>query len=139
MRLQTEMAPKFKGLFGVTLMLLGISLFALFIYVRFISPSARDTVKSGFLSILLIGFLAMLVTASLINFSGIASRAYPSIARLPSRVFMILTLCCLVFTVVLGYRIDSIRIVLYLLTCLLVSLALNLVVYVRVGKQKQHP
>jgi hypothetical protein len=44
-----------------------------------------------------------------------------------------------VFTVVLGYRIDSIRIVLYLLTCLLVSLALNLVVYVRVGKQKQHP
>jgi NAD/NADP transhydrogenase beta subunit len=138
MKLQPEVVPKIKGLLRATLMLLGIAFIALFIYVRFVSPTARETVGSSVLSILLISVLGVLLAASLILFASVARRTHPSIARLPARVFMLLTFSGLVFTIALRYKIDAARIVLYLLCCLLVSLILNLVVYLRIGKQTQH-
>ena len=140
MKLQPEVVPKIKGLLRATLMLLGIAFIALFIYVRFVSPTARETVGSSVLSILLISVLSVLLAASLILFASMARRAYPSIARVPVKVFMMLTF--LVYILVLSHKIDAARIflylVLYVLSCLLVSLVLNLGIYVTIRKQNEH-
>jgi len=140
MKLQPEVVQKIKGLLRVTPMLLGIAFIALFIYVRFVSPTARETVGSGILVILLTSVLATLVAASLFLFASIARRAYPSIARVPAKVFMMLTF--LVYILILSHKIDAARIflylVLYLLSCLLVSLVLNLGIYFKIRKQDQH-
>jgi hypothetical protein len=142
MKLQPEVVPKIKGLLRATLMLLGIAFIALFIYVRFVSTTARETVGSSVLSILLLSVLGMLLAASLILFASMARRAYPSIAHVPAKVILILTFCCQVFILFFSYKIDAARIVLYLvlyvLSCLLVSLILNLGIYFKIRKQDQH-
>src|SRR5258708_26045014 len=81
MKLQPEVVQKIKGLLRVTPMLLGIAFIALFIYVRFVSPMARETVGSGILVILLTSVLATLVAASLFLFAIIARRGYSSISQ----------------------------------------------------------
>src|SRR5258708_24706370 len=91
MKLPTEVVQKIKGLLSVTPMLLGIAFIALFIYVRFVSPTARETVGSGILVILLTSVLATLVAASFFLFPIIARGAYPSIPPVPAKIFMIVS------------------------------------------------
>jgi hypothetical protein len=138
MRLRTKAVPKVKGLLRATLMLLGIAFFALLVYIRFVNPSARETAGSGFLSILLISGLGMLIAGSLIVFAGMARRVRPSIARAPALVFVMLSFCYLMLMNVFSYKINPARIVFYLVICLLVSLILNLAIYVMLGKQNAH-
>src|SRR5947207_11158632 len=88
MKLQSEVVPKINGLLRAALMLLGIAFIALFIYVRFVSPTARGTVVSGVFVILTMTLVALLLGLNIIYFSIKMKNIHPGLARSLPFVFL---------------------------------------------------
>src|SRR6266850_5807966 len=128
-----EMTNKTARLIRVAIGTTAISLIALWIYVRFIDPTAKDLAISGVLLIVVASVLSVLLGLNLIYFSGSMRSTRPRVARMLPFLFSLITLL-LWFFAALGHQYLRPKIVIsYLLVSLAVFSAVNVVVYLRVA------
>ena len=99
---------------------------ALYVYVKYVSSTARDTLGSGILLILLITILASLIGLCLVHFAAKTRTAYPRVARHLPVAFSLLTSCYLLFSLLRLYSLSAGRVISYFLVSLGVCLGLNI-------------
>lgn len=130
MNLQGKLMPKVQGLLMTTIVLYGIASLTIFIYARYISPTAQESLGTGILIILLISLPSILVALSLIVFSDRVKTAHPLIAYLVPLTVFIATNGYLIFTLFAdGYKFTFKLILVYLIFCLVVFTLLNVIIY----------
>jgi len=127
---QLKSDARIKGLLVSAVMLISISFIALYIYATYISPTARESISSGILLILVYCALGILVGLNLIYFSIKMKKRFPGIARtLPVGYVLASFFFFWIYKFLLGYPPTPQGVILFSLISLGIWLLLNLIIY----------
>lgn len=140
MNVPDELGSRIVSLLRQTLVSISVSLVAIWIYVKYISPTAMNSIVYDLLPLVLCYLLAVLVIVNLIYFSAKMRQSHPSLARGVSFTFTAVTFCYLFFLPMLHvYSFDMGRVVSYLFVSLAASFALNVVAHFAFRKRPTLP
>ena len=119
------MSPRVRRFLRVTLVVDAIFLLALYIYVRYVSPTAGNVATSILPLLLLMNVIGALIYLNVLWFSRKLEKANPGLSRTLPRLFTLVTLSLMFFAVSQKYYFPTQVVIAYFVAWLLLFSVIN--------------